>query len=191
MPTRVPGSRPGDHANDLSIRIWEERGHLGSLLSALEAAAGPTHPFRSGLETPEELQQIRADLQFAGLARDIAAQELAETWNLSDHPTLPDLIHAAPAEPWPLIFSQHLEALEDLVARIDDLWSELGRTPPPAQTTRTQQNAPAKPETPTPGAGETSGTDARVSDDRTIAVPITNALRGFINKPGNDSKMRR
>ncbi|GAA2130750.1 hypothetical protein GCM10009825_11960 [Arthrobacter humicola] len=112
----VPNSRKagvGSLANELSVRLWEERRHLESLHSVVEAEQGALRG-----------REIYIELQIAGLARCVVAQSLAEKWIVEGGSTLQQLIRTAHVEPWACIFRLHLEALQGAVGRIEERWAE-------------------------------------------------------------------
>ncbi|MCB5281586.1 hypothetical protein QK292_03820 [Arthrobacter sp. AL08] len=127
VPGRIPPAAPLRHAdgaaNELSAALWEERRHLAAVLAALHQADS----LPPG-GTPER-SALLLELRTAGLARDIAARVLASAWGMPDDTPLPELILGAPDGPWPFIFGSHLDAIRDLVSRIDGVQQHLSTDP--------------------------------------------------------------
>lgn len=136
-------ARAGSLVNELSVRLWEERRHLESLHSVLDANIRKVMLYpRDAGQGQLQVREIYTELQIAGLARCMAAQTLAEEWNLKEGPSLQQLICAAPVEPWAYIFSLHLEAFQETVGRIEQLWAELCF--PPIRVARSSAAAEAQ-----------------------------------------------
>jgi hypothetical protein len=184
--TRKAGA--GSLANELSVRLWEERRHVESLHSVLEANTRKVQ-HRDAAQGALRVREIYIELQIAGLARYVAAQSLAEEWNVEGGSTLQQLICIAHVEPWAYIFWLHLEALREAVGRIEKFWAETCFS-----SDRGAHSSPAA-ETPIRmDIGSEKPRELRKSSDAVgrhngsgpaSSAPIPRALRDFISEHGH------
>lgn len=108
-------------ASDLSAALWQERRQLELLLFRLETQR--LHVEAGNLEwlnfMAAEVEAVLDRLRFEALARSVESAAVATAWGMPAQATLVEMVSAAPAGPWPEILREHLDALRELLARLD------------------------------------------------------------------------
>ncbi|TQL46602.1 FlgN protein [Homoserinimonas aerilata] len=110
-------------ANEVSAILWRERELLELLLFKLEEeqlllTAGKA---RWLSHATREVEQVLERLRDSGLNRAIEVAALAEEWGAGSDASLRELVTHAPEGPWGEIFDNHLRAMTELTAEIQQL----------------------------------------------------------------------
>src|SRR3954447_26712395 len=109
-------------ASDLSAALWQERRQLELLLFRLETQR--LHAEAGNLEwlnfMASEIEAVLDRLRFEALARSVESAAVAAQWGLPAQTTLVELVAAGPVGPWPEVLREHLDALQELLARVGE-----------------------------------------------------------------------
>ncbi|WP_203135607.1 flagellar protein FlgN [Microbacterium sp. JZ31] len=110
-------------ANELSLHLWRERELLEMLLFKLEEqqlllAAGKSRWIHFATR---EVEQVLDRMRQTGLGRAVEVTAVADEWGAPEDATLRELLEHAPTDAWREVFSEHLRAMTELTAEIEQL----------------------------------------------------------------------
>lgn len=117
-------------ANELSTQLWRQRELLEMLLFKYEEeqllrTAGIT---RWSHHAAREVEAVIERLTACSLSTAVAISAVGTEWGLPSGALLRDLAEGAPSAMWKEIFTEHLEALVDLICEIRDMRSAEAQT---------------------------------------------------------------
>jgi hypothetical protein len=119
-----------NEANELTAQLWRQRELLEMLLFKYEEerllrTAGMT---RWLPHAAREIEVVTGRLGTTSLATAVAISSLGDSWGLPPGALLRDLAEGAPNPMWAEIFSDHLNALVEVIAEIREVRAQTSGT---------------------------------------------------------------